>query len=219
MKERPILFTGPMVRAILDGRKTQTRRVVKPQPVPFGEDSPFTQATLKEHVGKLWMPVGGVFQDAWKKPFGTVGDRLWVRETWQAWRMCSLEYNEWDICDCAPSEIYGTYGKPKVEYAATSDSVGPWRPSIHMPRWASRITLEITAVRVERVQDITEEDAIKEGVVESECGRNASRALFTYKRQCVAPPVLQFADLWQSIYANWDANPWVWVYEFRRIKP
>ena len=82
MKERPILFTGEMVRAILDDRKTQTRRPVKPQPMPFGEQSPFTQATLKDHVGKPWMPVGGVFQENWKRPLGTVGDRLWVRETW-----------------------------------------------------------------------------------------------------------------------------------------
>lgn len=215
MKERPILFTGEMVHAILDGRKTQTRRPVKPQPIPFGEDSPFTQATLKEHVGKPWMPVGGVFPDAWQKPFGTIGDRLWVRETWRVdgiARGMALRFGD------SKTTREGMSYRVDMEGDIACDDCD-WMPSAWMPRWASRIDLEITAVRVERVQDITEEDATREGIVESEIGRLASRTLANYKSTQRAPVVLQFADLWQSIYGNWDANPWVWVYEFRRIKP
>lgn len=110
-------------------------------------------------------------------------------------------------------------GKPLYRASDPSPDDYKWTPSIHMPRWASRIDLEITALRVERVQDISEEDARKEGVVESEIGRIASRTLANYKGIQRAPVVLQFADLWQSIYANWDANWFVWVYEFRRVKP
>lgn len=194
MKERPIIFNAEEVRAVLDGRKKMTRRMFK-----FAEtNQPPSRPDMfnPKHVTQ-------------PPPFGTVGDRLWVRETWQAWRMCNLEYNEWDVCDCAPSEIYGTYGKPKVEYAATSDSIGPWRPSIHMPRWASRITLEITGVRVERLQEITEEDAFQEGAP-SKAGTVTGPYCMSSKEG--------FRTLWQSIYGNWDSNPWVWVYEFRKLE-
>lgn len=200
MKERPILFNAEMVRAILDGRKTQTRRMVKPQPIPFGEDSPFTHATLKEHVGKPWMPVGGVFQDAWQKPFGTVGDRLWVRETWRVDgvnRAIALKGE-------ASYRDEGVYRADLIGDRMIDDA--PWIPSIHMPRWASRIDLEITAVRVERVQDISENDAFREGIVLS------NKAEQTYYGQ--------FSRLWQSIYGfdSWRRD-YVWVYEFGRVKP
>jgi len=188
MKEHPILFNSEMVRAILDGRKTQTRRLVKPQPWWVADPSvPFSTPDAD--------PKGII-----KSPFGTVGDRLWVRETW--------------------GQV--SFGKPHHSldcfYRADGDSsrVLKWHPSIHMPRWASRINLEITAVRVERVQDITEEDAIKEGVnggclncgVKAPCGCSMPRPDFRDG----------FAFLWQSIYDNWDTNPWVWVYTFRRVK-
>jgi hypothetical protein len=214
MKERPILFNGEMVKAILDGRKTQTRRVVKPQPIPFGESSPFTKATLKEHVGKPWMPVGGVFQDAWHKPFGHYGDRLWVRETWGI--MSFHDPTDWcdgSIKGVSQSEIWTRF---TVEHAANwklPNESSYWRPSIHMPRWASRIDLEITAVRVERLQEITEEDAKKEGVM---IGEDRSHS-FAEHRMKYQPHKDAFIALWQSIYGNWDANPWVWVYEFRKM--
>lgn len=217
MKERPILFNADMVRAILDGRKTQTRRPVKPQPVPFGEDLPFTQAPLKQHIGKPWMPVGGVFQDAWKKPFGTVGDRLWVRETWGL--MAHHDPTDWhrgSVCGMMEDHVGPQFAiEHRANWKLESD-YAHWRPSIHMPRWASRIDLEITRVWVERVQDITEEDAKAEGVIpddyegyEHPDNPTLSCAAHRYS----------FRDLWQSIYGTWDANPLVWAYEFRRVKP
>ena len=182
MNEKPILFNGEMVRAILGGRKTQTRRVVKDQgrvPTVLQSDG---NRLLPKHVPD-W------FTDYC--PYGGHGDRLWVRET--HWR----------------AEGEGTGGKVRfLQYKATSPDDPPlgdrWRPSIHMPRWASRITLEVTGVRVERVQDISNEDVHAEGF---------------------APwgdKYLSFADLWDSINANrgygWDANPWVWVVEFKVSK-
>ncbi len=166
MKERPIMFTGPMVRAILDGRKTQTRRVIRPQPRWVGDPGiPFRTEDADPK---------GIIQC----PYGKPGDQLWVRETW------------------APNE--GDVLAGKAFYRADNNTiVERWRPSIHMPRWASRITLEITKVRVERLQDISEEDAKAEG--------SAYRT--------------EFRDIWRSIYGDgsWAHNPWVWVIEFRRI--
>lgn len=133
--DRPILFTPDNVRKILDGGKTQTRRVIKPQPVPYDEcGHPF--------AGFPWMPVGGVHQDRWPCPFGQVGDHLWVRETWQHNPFGGIVYK-------AGSGIVNCDGRG-------------WKPSIHMPRWASRLTLEITAVKIEQVQDISEDDAMAE---------------------------------------------------------
>ncbi len=167
-KERPILFSGPMVRAILDDRKTQTRRVLKPQPshgvtISKFEDRWCCNGLLTGIPKKLSKPFAC--------PHGEVGDRLWVREAFYI-DLCpyesgplpeSAEFDDWrdaiyyradgDCCDQIPECECATEGKPK------------WRPSIHMPRWASRITLEITGVRVERLNDISEEDAIAEGVV------------------------------------------------------
>lgn len=163
MKERPILFSGPMVRAILDGRKTQTRRVVKPR-----------QGMLDDWTG---LPC----------PYGKPGDRLWVRET------CYFEQPHGEV-------IYRA--DPGSEKALDPEFTGlRWRPSIHMPRWASRITLEIVNVRVERLQDIRVDDARAEGVT-------------------AKWPVHGFRNLWQSIngFGSWDANPWVWVVEFRNME-
>lgn len=205
MKERPILFSGPMVRAILDGRKTQTRRVVKPQPeaLVIGVAVPHTEGELHMHP----RPVAAL---AVKRecPYGQPGDRLWVRETWQ--------------CAVVSEGIKG------IGYKATYDDernwfkakTGPewdrlwdkhqdkWRPSIHMYRWASRITLEIAAVRVERLQDIEEHDANAEGI----------ESFMTC--QTLWPARAKFAELWDSINAKthpWASNPWVWVVEFRTL--
>lgn len=209
MKERPILFTGPMVRAILDGRKTQTRRPMKVQPdwrnPVVGCDG------VAVGLGGSGLD-GGV-----KSPFGTIGDQLWVRETWGL--MAYHDTTDW--CRDSVAKLTESHVREQwlVEHAANwnlpSESAY-WRPSIHMPRWASRIDLEITRVRVERVQDITEEDAKVEGVTpddyegyEHPDNPTLSCAAHRYS----------FRDLWQSIYGTWDANPWVWVYEFRRVSP
>jgi len=212
VKERPILFNGETVRAILDGRKAQTRMMMKPQPIPFGEHSPFTQATLKEHVGKPWMPVGGVFQDAWLKPLGTIGDRLWVRETFRIYNSAS-ECACYDECKCARMN-----GKPLYRASDPSPDDDKWTPSIHMPRWASRITLEITGVRVERLQDISASDVREEGIQVPRCACEVCSQQASICTADAGVYVEAFRDLWQSIYGNWDANPWVWVYEFRRVK-
>ena len=169
MKERPILFSGPMVRAILDGRKTQTRRPYNPKAGFPREDGEVTPTTAD-----AWTDYGPC-------PLGQPGDRLWVRETWTQ--------------NTSGVVWYRADGHPIAD--------GLWRPSIHMPRWASRITLEITHVWVERVQDITEDGAIREGMVRVD--------------RC--SPFQMFRDTWQSIYGTWDANPFVWAVEFRRVKP
>jgi hypothetical protein len=204
MKERPILFNGEMVKAILDGRKTQTRRVVKPQPQEkydrlFRESggsygwwhSPSTSGQGAEQQDLLAFP---------QKPFGTIGDRLWVRETFRLFDS-SKECACYDDCRCVRG-----HGKPV--YRADADSEDKWTPSIHMPRWASRITLEITGVRVERLNDISDFDAFQEGAP-SAAGTITGPYCMSFKQG--------FRNLWQSIYGNWEANPWVWVYEFRKI--
>lgn len=230
MRERPILFAGPMVRAILNGEKTVTRRVMKPQPTPsnMGGHSwpcPIHQTML--HVEQelqngegIW---GGLADSAC--PHGAPGDRLWVRETF-----ATLSAGQYEPVKPA----YG-YGQ-EVRFAATDPladcDVGvrgyPWRPSIHMPRWASRILLEITAVRVERLQDISDDQARAEGLrwhslyrqwggVES---HPASRPECPQWRW-YEDPITAFRQLWESINGaeSWAANPWVWVVEFKRITP
>jgi len=181
MKERPILFSGPMVRAILDGSKTQTRRTFKGTTEHKG---PYNPAYMEAHQqANGW---GSIC------PHGTPGDRLWVRETWA---------HEKDGTGC--SDDTG------VLYRATDlgwDDEGTglrWRPSIFMPRAASRILLEITDVRVQRLQEISEEDARAEGCEP-----------FAYPRD-------RFQGLWDTIHGpgSWHANPWVWAITFRRLEP
>lgn len=221
MKERPILFSGAMVRAILSGAKTQTRRI-----------APIQSLDIFEHDGGLvtWnvrftKPIGksrtigsysGGFATPDKArqivaaefcPYGQPGDRLWVREAWSI--------------DPHPGPNYsGGLRSPdggEVMYRATDGWHGPWRPSIHMPRWASRLTLEITGVRVERLQAISEADAIAEGVTAVSSG---GVTLFTTTGvNCFQTAKDAYAALWESINGpgSWDANPWVWVVEFRRV--
>jgi hypothetical protein len=197
MKERPILFSGEMVRAILDGRKTMTRRVIKPQP-RFIESSgrwEWPIPTSKIHKG-CCTSVVTASREWWEylmpdqfpyRPW----DRLWVRETWQNNPYGGIVYR-------AGSGIVNCAGRG-------------WRPSIFMPRWASRITLEITGVRVERVRDISESDAKAEGVTPSIVGRD-----FDYLGYRAG-----FQSLWDSINSkrgySWASNPWVWVVEFKRV--
>lgn len=193
-----------MVRAILEGRKTMTRRVVTHPAARHWTDGRFPGADKPIFLA---MAGGqGGHQGNWIAcPYGQPGDRLWVRETWATWP--SMDATK-------PSRIY----QQPVHYAATFDESKilyppsmskKWRPSIFMPRWASRITLEVTGVKVERVQDISKADAISEGVDLAEEGS-------------LIGPRFNFMNLWDSINAKrgfgWDVNPWVWVISFRVIK-
>ena len=189
MKERPILFSGDMVRAILDGRKTQTRR-----PAKFAWSG---SADELMHQSR--------FDPAYRCPIGQPGDRLWVRETWAPHA---------DMPRCA---IYRCDRGGDYQDTATDDF--RWRPSIHMPRWASRITLEIVRVSVERVQDITPENCRADGIQVPRC---CCEPCAMGSAICTADAgvyVEAFRDLWRSIYGTWSDNPWVWAVEFRRVKP
>ncbi|MFN3376338.1 MAG: hypothetical protein ACK40S_07290 [Burkholderiaceae bacterium] len=237
MKERPIIFSAPMVRAILAGTKTQTRWVCKPQPIADarfvgGHHLPATKRNPGQEIS-VEAPYVHI-----ACPYGQRGDRLWVRETWRigSWDDgCGF----WiDYCDGPRKERLEC---PDVDFAyrlieqtgedlrkcnfqptngtmyewAPGQSPLRWRPSIHMPRWASRITLEVTGVRVERLQDISEADAIAEGcrpirpeiVLDGLVTRTGRSAVDEYRQ------------LWQSIHGpeSWAANPWVWAIEFKRV--
>ena len=190
MKYRPILFSAPMVLAILEGRKTKTRRIMKPQ--PSEEWQPFNYCTIQKFIGDgvlaepkdsaPWGYCNEYGDEGYPCPFGTVGDRLWVRETFF----------------CATGEP----GPTLCHYRADNDCdefKGLWRPSIFMPRWASRITLEIVSVKVERLQDISEADELAEG----------------------ATPEMPFGTVWRKINTKpdirWEDNPWVWAIEFKKV--
>lgn len=210
VKSRPILFSGPMVRAILDGRKTQTRRIVKPQPPDhaievFDWRAPHIAESLKASDGCYYNDMDGLHYLT-KCPYGAPGDRLWVRESWREW----------------PNPEGRKLGDDPCMYRASSDpnSLWKWKPSIHMPRKASRITLEITGVRVERLNEITNNEALAEGAgtLPNPCGY-ADTSHFACCKDYPHKPVERFQKLWESINGpdSWSANPWVWVIEFRRI--
>ena len=242
MKERPIIFSGPMVRAILEGRKTQMRRVVKPQPRTradighFGAGMPFIRTASK--------PV--------RCPYGQAGEKLWVRQTFALQTCVEGEYPPFDdgrpVLRRPEEDIEGWQPLwAQAHYRATDPApdlccdrdgcsqcrdydMGPhWRPSIHMPRWASRITLEVTGVRVERLQDISYKDAIAEGVAdmavlcdEMDPGWHNSVGETTEDvARRLRWPQRAYRNLWESINGagSWDVNPWVWVIKFKRVEP
>lgn len=191
MKERPILFSAPMVRAIIDGSKTQTRRVVK-----------------QDRDGLLDCKPTPAWDAFWKCvdcPYGKPGDRLWVRETFAVVPRTAYARSDGVQQTLRPDDDHDA----AIYRAGWTHSNGGfrWRPSIHMPRWASRILLEITDVRVERAQDISDRDARDEGA--EQIG------------DCEGAYVAGFRRLWESINGadSWAANPWVWVVAFRRIEP
>lgn len=201
MKERPILFSAPMVRALLAGTKTQTRRVVKGTALEWLQPRAFTP----EYVG---LPENHLC------PYGFAGDRLWVRE---AWMPDPPADGTWAYTAWAGERIGQIAGVPErfqhpafCNYAANWLH-GPirWTPSIHMPRWASRITLEVTGVRVERLQSISEADAAAEGWPEPPGDGTPHQT-----------PRCWYPGVWESINGagSWQANPWVWVVEFRRVR-
>lgn len=208
-----------MVRAIIEGRKTQTRRIVKPKDEPKGfwgrreyegEERMFSRIELAPSDARPWWEVGGINGAEDHNPYGKPGDRIWVKETWK------------------PDPSWGQSSSPTMEiqegsnilYRSTlpeghaKQEFGKWRPSIFMRRWMSRITLEVTAVRAERLQNISTEDCREEGCGSAEIpwradGTTSHPWVDTYKR------------LWESINGpdSWAANPWVWVVEFRKILP
>lgn len=238
MRERPILFSAPMVRAILAGTKTQTRRVAKWKPREPGLNLSFSGLHLgfyNEAAGARsgWVlrsrDGGGRWNDRTHPlhcPYGAPGDRLWVRETWfpdppidGSWPG-DISWQDERRIDGVPEH----YRKPRhCIFAASWTGIDlRWRPGIHMPRWASRITLEITGVRVERLHAITEDDARAEGVDGPHWGR------WTDLEGRLTPPESAPARPWaHSFFVAWSeingrdslwANPWVWVVEFRRLE-
>ncbi|HDZ0527300.1 TPA: hypothetical protein RRU09_004442 [Klebsiella pneumoniae] len=206
--ERGMIFNAEMVRAILDGRKTQTRRPIKWKQTRFTEigeredGSKWPWSEDAEHAFDFWHPC----------PFGSVGDRIWVRETFQG-PLFDFDLMDSYCKDSTPFEksescVYKADGVPAPEFYDADDELHCcWRPSIHMPRWASRILLEITGVRVERLKSISDRDALREGCSTADMKSG----------DCVADV---FARLWASIYGSdsWNANPWVWVIEFKRVE-
>lgn len=208
MKQRPILFSAPMVRAILDGRKTQTRRIAM-KPVRHPD------------LGNMYAPGALVAEREPQHvierccPYGQPSDRLWVRETWQS-----------VMNPPAAKDDYGTHA---LFYRATEgdrpnwvEDDWTWRPSIHMPRWASRIDLEVTGVRLERLQGISATDAIAEGIQRIGDGfqRFHPDPDDTKYEGITRDPVLSYRGIWEQINGpgSWADNPWVWVVEFKRLE-
>jgi len=245
-KERPILFSSPMVRAILEGRKTVTRRALNAQSLKnIGYGVQLGECHELPSEGPLHPNSIGYYTDFC--PFGQPGDRLWVRETWYCdhFEVQKGPYLQpADMHDLDQSREDG-----ELVYAA--DGLAPyeqdqptWKPSIHMPRWASRILLEITAVRVERLQDIGEDQAKAEGCFFTDYGQQCAHGGTGWKdigicpavvghrqrtgwawdkttshEECLGSPRWAFANLWNATGGDWDANPWVWVVEFKRVTP
>ncbi len=216
-KEKPILFSTEMVQAILEGRKTQTRRVIKPQPEWKDRKGLCSQGwSWSDKNTKLSSyPEADSFSEAISLccPYGNVGDILWVRETWQETTWMTKEDENYGF-------IYRASENGKDWEDNTED--WKWKPSIFMPKEACRIKLRIVNVRVERLQDISEEDAIKEGV-ESFYSENLGKKLFKeygYKNSYTGFPDISFKSLWDSINYDkfpWHKNPWIWVLEFERL--
>lgn len=209
MKDRPILFNAEMVRAILDGRKTQTRRLMKPQPEIIPPES--------EHGNPgYWIPFNAARtmvrnEDMYIAcPYGLKWERLWVRETF------GTQVRRDALGGTGEFRVYRASNPDAVNYTTACGKTVPvkWKPSLHMPRWASRITLEITSVRIECLDDISEEDALAEGFV-SDAKVNESGDDYTglYASD-------RFFETWQKIYGQKSLleNPWVWVITFKRVE-
>jgi hypothetical protein len=232
--ERPILFNDAMVKAILDGRKTVTRRLVKPAPVRVEAHDERIGTTGDGKPIRVHCPAGWRWRDTYAAdgvdvgaalrvhcPYGAPGDRLWVREAW-----APLDADYAPIAASTPDVSRDVERGRMVHAACRADHVdargdGPhalrWRPSIHMPRWASRLTLEVVSVRVERLHEIGSEDARAEGLewVPHMYGVKGVAAFWWH-----GDPVQSFRALWDSINADrapWASNPWVWRVEFRRV--
>ena len=217
-KDRPILFSGPMVRAILNGQKTVTRREIKPS--MRSADRSFE---LHQQEDESWRPMHTFDESCMDAkgtehpiacPYGQPGDRLWVREAWARINVAQAPGESWVVYrECDNRTDYG----------------GPWKPSIHMRRRDSRILLEVTDVRVELLQDISKQQALAEGIVgvdfRPDDGFPICRGYMVGPDDGSTPLETHaskaFAGLWRSINGqeSWDANPWVWVVEFKRVTP
>jgi hypothetical protein len=233
MKETGVLFSGPLVRSILAGQKTQTRRPIKFRVGPGGTKLvriPNRNACIKlTDVGLVWNPYSGCPDTPWVDgqhdgmvacPFGQAGDRLWVRETW---KFLGTDMNRLGRTHMMQDGVFEyradgqrvTICRPHQDIERYMIGHTKWRPSIHMPRWASRITLDVVNVRVERLQDISEADAKLEGMPGLEPHQSYAGFLGPYREQ--------FRGDWDAIYANrglgWNANPWVWAVDFRMVTP
>lgn len=234
MRERPILFSGPEVCAILEGRKTVTRRIIKPGfPAVVTEVLPYVDAP------GAWMPPSPRnSEEPWDEqvrvcPWGWPGERLWVRETWTDVNLLGapgLAYKaDGGARDLMEDESFldeggaFNYDDPRAKpyhfscwYADLEEA--KWRPSIHMPRWASRILLEVTAVRVQRLHSISPDQVLAEGFVQRQFELGYGFGLPNWSRG--VPPREAFRALWVHINGanSWEANPWVWAVEFKRLE-
>jgi hypothetical protein len=226
MKTRPIIMSADSVRAILDDRKTQTRRVVK-RLLGIGSVTEFKRSTTGGEYDWSFRDKRMLWNDLRHHelldhcPYGVPGDRLWVRETWrpvmEAWRSY-VEYKaDGGVMDVDGRELFTDLKRVALRFPGARKSVNSeaWHSSLHMPRWASRLTLELTDVKVERVQSISEGDAVAEGV--NWDGLADKTGLTT------GAPTEAFAALWSSINAKrgypWEANPWTWALTFKRVTP
>lgn len=214
MKERPILFSTPMVQAILAGSKTQTRRICK----PANTESLSFVVSDNGHFGD---EEGDV---SFTCPYGKPGERLWVRETWRvnskATDLACVVYRASENDSWTNFHKYFPVALAKDQKAMPAG----WKPSIFMPRWASRILLEITDIRVERLNDISEEDAKNEGLIKNslfgEWGGVVKHPTVPDHFRWFRSPINAFKNLWESINGeeSWDKTPWVWVVEFKVIE-
>jgi len=221
MADRSIIMSGPMVKAILDGRKTQTRRVLRPQPIKecashqkVGHDTG-SGAPVFEALDRAGCPIYAYpYPKGCLSPYPRLafapGDRLWVRETWNTWGIFD---------DLAPSKLTGKEG---IAYAADMEqphreACGRLRASMHMPRWASRITLHVTDVRVQRLQEISNDDCLAEGIDANKAG------LVTVQGGPAMTAKAAYRDLWDSLNAKrgfgWEQNPWVMAITFSSEVP
>ena len=222
MKDLPILFSASMVRALLNGSKTQTRRVMKPQPTGFvggpgvqlRNGSPAPLVPIDEDAGPCGREI--------RCPYGQPGDRLWVRETCRADELPDGLDGVRYLADRGWRAIENTRQAADdwVKLNHYCGKRGATVPAIHMPRWASRITLEVTGVRVERLQDISEADAIAEGIERWDGSGNNEWADYSDPAGLPLSARESYRTLWEQINGpgSWDANPWVWAVDFRRLQ-
>lgn len=222
MKERPILFSAPMVRALLAGTKTQTRRMMKNPPIWNTEYQPNGWQWIGKNPGEpaltKWPDAAKIGREIAIRatcPYGQPGDRLWVREAWGL--HAYGDDTDWLKGSCTELDLDDHVIAYRADWGPLQDSCH-WRPSIHMPRAASRITLEVTGVRVERLQDISEADAQAEGA--RECDPVSGREVLLAGPSQRGSFRLHYRDIWESINGpeSWAANPWVWVVEFKRVE-
>lgn len=203
MNELPILMNAPMVRATRRGIKTQTRRIVKGDPTIIHEGRPYRPQVYAREPYIVGGSFGRTPHTPIRSPLGVVGDRLWVRETFSRTDMIKP-------------------GDPASYAADWPDAATKWTPSIHMPRALSRIDLEVTDLRVERLNDITEEDAWAEGLEETDGMLDDGKValMASAMRCCIEDARASFAVLWETIYGagSWALNPWVWVCGFRVVR-